>query len=42
MRGGLMIVRYHREDYREYLDKLQQEFITNRQLFENEDGSAEG
>lgn len=41
MRGGLMIVRYHREDYREFLDKLQQEFITSRQLFENEDGPAE-
>jgi len=37
MRSGLMIIRYHREDYREYLDKFQQEYLINRGLFQNED-----
>jgi hypothetical protein len=41
MRGGLMIVRYHREDFKEYIEKIQQEYIINRKLFENEEGQTE-
>lgn len=41
MRSGLMIIRYHRENYREYLDNFRQEFIVARQLFDNDEDSSE-
>ncbi len=41
MRSGLMIIRYHRENYREYLDNFRQEFLINRPLFDNDDDSSE-
>jgi hypothetical protein len=41
MRSGLMIIRYHRENYREYIDNFRQEFIVARQLFDNVEDSSE-
>lgn len=41
MRNGLMIIRYHRENYREYLDNFRQEFLINRPLFDNNEDSLE-
>jgi hypothetical protein len=32
-----MTVRYIREDYREYINRYQQEYLNNRQLFEIEE-----
>lgn len=36
MRGGLMIVRYHREDFREFLEELRKEYIVSKPLFDEE------
>lgn len=36
MRGGLMLVRYHREDVREYLDEIRKEYIVTNSLFDEE------
>ncbi|WMW76922.1 DUF4062 domain-containing protein [Flavobacterium sp. 20NA77.7] len=41
MRNGLMIIRYHREDYREYMNRFQQEYMLNRQLFDNDNEESE-
>lgn len=41
MRSGLMIIRYHRENYREYLENFRQEFIVARKLFDNDEDSSE-
>lgn len=38
MRGGLMIVRYHREDFREYLEELKKEYVVSQPLFDDETG----
>jgi hypothetical protein len=36
MRGGFMIVRYYREDFREYIEKLKQEYLIAIPLFDDE------
>jgi hypothetical protein len=41
MRNGLMIIRYHSENYREYLDNFRQEFLINRPLFDNNEDSLD-
>jgi Domain of unknown function (DUF4062) len=41
MRGGIMMIRYYREDFKEYIEKIQQEYLVNRKLFENEEGQTE-
>lgn len=39
MRSGLMVIRYHRDNYREYLENFRQEFQGIRQLFDDDDPS---
>lgn len=41
MRSGLMIIRYHRENYVEYLENFRQEFIVARTLFDDDEDSSE-
>jgi hypothetical protein len=41
MRNGLMIIRYRREDYKEYMNRFQQEYILNRQIFNNANEESE-
>jgi hypothetical protein len=41
MGNNIMSVRYFREDYREFINRYQQEFLNNGQLYEIEEGQIE-
>jgi hypothetical protein len=41
MRGGMMMIRYYREDYKAYIEKIRQEFIVQRNLFTEQNNLSE-